>query len=510
MTWVTRASVPIQPSAVAEVSAFLPLERFLPPPGGFRLLPFRFMRWSEAETLLVNDVGEFAFVTTEGFSRLLDRSLLPTEPTYLDLKSRHMVADRDVSIAIELLATKFRTKKSFLVGFTSLHMFVVTLRCDRLCRYCQASRAHASARGVDMSPETARRAVDVMFQSPAQALKVEFQGGEPLLNFGIVRLIVEYAETHRARSERSLEFVLATNLGHLSAEQLEFLHEHRILVSTSLDGPGPVHDFNRPGVEKHDDLVKKIAWVREVLGPDRVAALMTTSRRSLESPREIVREYARLGLRHLFLRSVSPFGVAVRTGEAHGYRSDEFTAFYREALDEVITVNREGTPLVEVFAQILLARILTPFATGYVDLQSPNGAGISAVVYDYDGRVYPSDEARMLAAMGDASLSLGDLASNTYEEIFTSEVLQALVSASVLEALPGCAECAFLPYCGGDPVRNYALGGDVVGHRPTSEFCKRNTAIIRHLLGLVRGDDDFVRDLLVGWAVQRSQPANLA
>ena len=61
----------------------------------------------------------------------------------------------------------------------------------------------------------------------------------------------------------------------------------------------------------------------------------------------------------------------------------------------------QGTPFLETYAQLLLTKILTPYPTGYVDLQSPAGAGIGVAVYNYDGDVYVSDEARMLAEMGD-------------------------------------------------------------------------------------------------------------
>src|SRR5688572_10005094 len=132
--------------------------------------------------------------------------------------------------------------------------------------------------------------------------------------------------------------------------------------------------------------------------------------------------------------------------------------------------------------------MLTPFATGYVDLQSPAGTGIGAVVYNYDGDVYASDEARMLAEMGDKAFRLGNLASDTYEQIFGGALLRALVDATCTDAMPGCADCAFQPFCGADPVENYATQRDVVGHRPTSDFCTRNMGILKHLLRLYHGD----------------------
>jgi hypothetical protein len=71
-----------------------------------------------------------------------------------------------------------------------------------------------------------------------------------------------------------------------------------------------------------------------------------------------------------------------------------------------------------------------------------------------------------------------------------------------LESLPGCSECAFLPYCGADPVYNWATQGDPVGHRPTSEFCRRQTAMFTYLFDRLRRGDDFVRRLFLAWATQ--------
>src|SRR5204863_1552140 len=108
---------------------------------------------------------------------------------------------------------------------------------------------------------------------------------------------------------------------------------------------------------------------------------------------------------------------------------------------------RQGHEFIEVYTHLLLRRMLTPFPTGYVDLQSPAGAVISVVVYNYDADVYASDEARMLAEMGDRSFRLGNLHENTFEEVFGGEVARMLVASSCLETLPGCSQCAFAPYC---------------------------------------------------------------
>jgi len=478
------------------------MEAFLSEEATYHLLPFRFMRWRDGRVLLVNDVGEFHFIAAGELAPLIHHQVPRTSPLYLDLLAKHMIADGGLSTAVDLVATKYRTKKSFLAGFTGLHMFVVTLRCDHTCKYCQVSRVSEDKEAFDMSRETAMQSVDLMFRSPSPDLKVEFQGGEPLLNLDIIRLIIEYTKKINRGEDRNLEFVVATNLSKLDRAAIDLFKEHDVLISTSLDGPAHVHDGNRPNRKRdsHEQTVQNILIAREALGHDRVAALMTTTGLSLESPREIVREYVRLGFESIFLRSVSPYGFAITSGQSRSYDAQGFVEFFKEALDEIIEANREGAEIIEVYSQILLTKILTPFATGYVDLQSPAGTGIGGVVYNYDGGVYASDESRMLAEMGVDAFNLGNVLEDTYQEIFGGPTLEALINGSVLETLPGCSDCAFSPYCGADPVRHYATHGDIYGHRPTSDFCSRNMGIIEHLFDLLNGEDPFVCDLLQGWA----------
>jgi uncharacterized protein len=475
----------------------------------YRLLPFRFLRFDDARTLVVNDAGEFHFVGNDDFARLVDHQLLPASDVYLDLKAQHFLFDNDSRAPFELLATKYRTKKAFLDGFTSLHIFVVSLRCEHSCHYCQVSRVSADRVRYDMSEDTASRALDLAFRSPAPRLKIELQGGEPLLNFERVRQIILAGGLRAQRDGREVEFVVTTNLALLDDEMLAFFREHGVLLSTSLDGPESLHNANRPrpGNDSHARVVANLARAREALGFDRVAALMTTTRLSLQYPEEIVDEYVRLGFTSIFLRPLSPYGFALRSRNTTAYPMRELLDFYVRALDHILALNASGTFLVETYAQLLLTRMLTPFATGYVDLQSPAGAGIGAVVYNYDGDVYASDESRMLAEMGDTRFRLGNVHRDSYESIFGGATLRTIVAASVAESIPGCADCAFLPWCGSDPVHHYATTGDLVPHIPTSDFHEKNFFLIRHLLSLVERDATARR---ICWSWIREEPLSRA
>jgi len=181
-----------------------------------------------------------------------------------------------------------------------------------------------------------------------------------------------------------------------------------------------------------------------------------------------------------------------------------FTDSFKSVLDYIIDLNLRGTPFVEYYTALLLTRILTPFSTGFVDLQSPSGAGISGVIYDYNGNVYPADEARMLSRMGDNHFVMGNVYSDSYQSIFKGEVITNIVNGSCLEIMPECADCAYLPYCGADPIRNYLETKDIVGKRPKSAFCDKHTRIFDHLFSLLREGDRDKLDVLWSWITRRS------
>ena len=472
----------------------------------YMFLPFRFMRFDPSRYILVNECGEHIFLDVSVFHSFVQHRLTSDAPEYCDLKAKHFLMDDTSSPLLDILATKYRTKKSFLDGFTKLHMFVTTLRCDHSCLYCQVSRQSEDRAAYDMTEETARKAIDLMLRSPAPAVTMEFQGGEPLLNFPLIQFMVEYAEARNRDIGKQIRKVIATNLSRATREILEYCRDNQIRISTSLDGPEFIHNANRPkqGNDSYQVVTRNIEFARSVVGIENVAALMTTSKLSLQHPREIIDEYVARGFRSIFLRSISPYGFAVKTYAKTGYLIREFLDFYREGLAHILDLNRKGIDFIEVYAKILLTKIMTPFPTTFTDLQSPAGAGIAAVVYNYDGDVYASDEARMLLEMGDKTFRLGNVHANSYKDIFGGETIRLLCSSSVNESLPGCSDCAYQVYCGADPIHHHTTQGDVVGHRPTSDFCEKNMTIINELFRYILSGDREVMRIFWAWVNDRS------
>ncbi len=460
---------------------------------------------SRERYVISNDLGEFAIITDSEVSSLRSGRLSQTHPRFLDFEAKGFF-ERPGSGGSGLEDAVLRTRKSFLLDGPSLHIFVVTLRCDHSCVYCQVSRAPVHATGYDMSIEDADAAVDRVFESTAPALTIEFQGGEPALRFDLIRHIVGRVEGKNEGEGREVHFSLVSTLHHLTDDDLAFCRDHKIHISTSIDGAASLHNRQRPipGRDSWERTIAALTRARQYLGHHGVVALPTTTRAALADPRGLVDTYIELGFNSIFLRPMSPHGFARKTRKAVGYEMSEFVAFYEQVLDYLLDLNTQGQEIVEAYTVILLRHILTPFATNYMDLRSPAGAGLGVLVYNYDGIVYPADEARMAAESGDPRFALGQV-TQPLAELLASPAMQWLSEGAVAEDLPGCRDCAFVPFCGADPVYHATFHGDPVGDRETSEFCQRHMGMFRILFRkLAEGNPETLKTLQA-WAFGRAR-----
>ena len=96
----------------------------------YELLPFQFMSLDTRRVLLVSEFGNYCVLSREAFESLVTHGLPQSSPEFATLERSLMVAPKLTSQHTEFLAHRYRLKKSFLAGFTKLHIFVITLRCD--------------------------------------------------------------------------------------------------------------------------------------------------------------------------------------------------------------------------------------------------------------------------------------------------------------------------------------------------------------------------------------------
>lgn len=479
------------------------ITKVLPPKlkaNNLRWLPFKFDRLHPDQVIISNSVGEWMMLNDQEFDQLANRDF-SSEHLVRQLLAKHFIFRPNETTSQRLLPLKLATRNRQLVHGTGLHIFVVTLRCDHACEYCQVSRQNSKSTEFDMSEEYAVKALEIAFTSPNPAIKIEFQGGESLLNFELIRFIVLRAKEFNKTHNKNLAFVIATNLAMLEDHMIDFAGEHDIYFSTSLDGPRALHNQNRarPGRNSWELTIDGINRIREKLGNDRVSALMTTTAASLNYPEQIIDAYIEHGFDEVFLRYLSPYGHAIKTGSHAKYDNQRWMRFYFEGLDYIIELNKSGIDLTEAMASTYLKKMLTNEPTTFVDMSTPSGAGLGALVYNYDGDVYSSDEGRMLKEMGDQTFRLGSVATHSYQELMLSEVMLDATEQSFAPSAPMCSDCSLEPFCGSDATVHHTLQGDFVGFKPDSPFCERTMTIVPYLMKKYN-EDEFCRDLFTRWA----------
>lgn len=182
---------------------------------------------------------------------------------------------------------------------------------------------------------------------------------------------------------------------------------------------------------------------------------------------------------------MSPFGFAIKTKQFQRYDPDNWLAFYEQGLRRILEINHQGRQFREFYASLILTRMFSDKPIGYVDLRSPSGVGIGALVYNYDGNVFASDEGRMLAETGDDTFRLGHVDSDTYRSLVLSDKLIETISATLTQCAPECSTCVFESHCGADPVYHHATQGEALGIKPLSGFCARQKGIMSLLLDIL-------------------------
>jgi len=463
---------------------------------------FRFRRL-DGGFLVTNDFGGHAFLSSSDFSRYSTGKLAPRGKVYDGLAAGGFVKDR---LGFETLFSNWRSRNESIFHGTGLHIFVLTLRCNHKCAYCQSSVAGEKAANLDMSLPVAKKSVDLAFQSPRRAITIEFQGGEPLANWDVLRGAIKYARLREKKTSKKLTLALVSNFSLMDEAKAAFLLENEVSICTSLDGPEALHNANRTyaGGNSHKQTVK---WLKHFNASHdsqyglkyrvfKPSALLTVSKRTLGRGREVVDEYIGRGLEEIFLRPLAPIGYAKKHWGAIGYTPEEFLKFYKEALRYILRKNQAEVKIREKFAVLLLSKILKSRDSGYLDMRCPCGASTGQLAYNYNGDVYTCDEARMVGWGGDDIFKAGTVR-DKYEDIISSPTTKTVCAASNLESQPLCHRCAYRPYCGVCPVVNYEAQNSIWGQMPANYRCRLLTGLFDFLFGLLR--DAKSRSVLETW-----------
>lgn len=166
--------------------------------------------------------------------------------------------------------------------------------CNMRCRYCFADTGGFGGTRELMSLNTAKAAVDFLISSSGmrKQLEIDFFGGEPLLNFEVVRQTVLYGKQEAARHGKEFRFTITTNGLNLTTEIEDFINEHMYNVVLSLDGRKQVNDLTRSTVNGngsvYDTIVPKYQRLRDKRGQKSYYVRGTFTKANLDFSRDVL------------------------------------------------------------------------------------------------------------------------------------------------------------------------------------------------------------------------------
>lgn len=449
--------------------------------------PLRFRQFGD-RFLFADDAGGM-FLSDENFLHRYVSSRLTSDDLAFLLRGGHAYEQEN-----DVHHTAFAWRWTQRLAFRSAPRYVMlipTLRCNIMCRYCQVSRVDEETSGFDWNEQTLQQVKAFLASLPGDYLKVEFQGGEPMLRLDLLSEIRDFC---RARFSAS-EFVVCTNLHDMDEAKWSFLVDPDTHVSTSLDGGHETHQRNRTKTrERTDELFSNLQDAVQRLSQGHVSALPTIDIKNPPPPAELFDSYVRHGLNSIYLRPMNYQGFARRLVSASDGVA-EWNAWYSRFVDYIIERNWTGGLSVEEFYTTnTLRRLLSSGVDGHVNVRNPNLVASDYIVVDYDGKLYPSDEARMMSRVGLIDLSIGDVWTG-----IDQTAVGTMNEGAANNFDPDCIHCPFQPHCGTDVIDDISRYQRIDLPRHKTWFCQRQLAVFDKCIELMRRDDEPTRSSLAKW-----------
>ncbi len=462
---------------------------------------FRFKKFDAHTYLITNDAWKFHFFSNEDFQKFILGNI-DAGPQYEELVAKGFIKNESYE---ERMIGSVAGKNHFVWVWPTLHMIVTTLRCNHKCKYCHAAVAPMSAKQFDMDEDTAKKVVDAILYTNSPSLTIEFQWGESLVNYPIVQFIVKYAAQRAVHLDKNLTFSLVTNLTLMTEEKLKWLLDNGVDICSSLDGDELSHNANRTGFDGNSFetvtyWLKRVDEEKQKRGLWKIWALLTVTKQTLPRYKEIIDTYIELGLDGIFLRWLNPYGFAASDMETLAYESDEWIEFYKKSLDYIIEINKQGKQFREQITGIYLQKIFNSFDPAFMDIRSPSGIAIGWVAYNYDGKIYASDESRMLWRMWDDAFFMtqaGENGQETYHQMMNSDITKIAVQSSTLDGLPAYNDHVYKPYLWVDIIHNYKMDGNLYTPLVKDEKMKLQIAILDTIFEKLQNPED--KKILMSW-----------
>lgn len=321
--------------------------------------------------------------------------------------------------------------------------------CNLACRYCFAEEGEYHGRRALMSFEVGKQALDFLIANSGNRrnLEVDFFGGEPLMNWQVVKDLVKYGREQEKKHGKNFRFTLTTNGVLLDDEVMEFCNREMANVVLSIDGRKEVHDFMRPfrkGKGSYDLIVPKFRKFAESRNQDRYYVRGTFTRHNLDFAKDVL-HLADLGFKQI---SVEP--VVALPEEEYALREEDIPQIceeYDRLAAEMIKRHREGTEF--NFFHFMID--LTGGPCVYKRL-SGCGSGTEYLAVTPWGDFYPCHQ-----FVGEEAFLMG----NVFDGLKASELQEEFKGCNVY-AKEKCRNCFAKFYCSGGCAANaYKFHGSI-------------------------------------------------
>ena len=346
------------------------------------------------------------------------------------------------------MANTLKQKTAGVVKALCLH---VAHTCNLNCAYCFAAQGEYQGDRAVMSFEVGKRALDFLIENSAgrRNLEVDFFGGEPLMNFDVVKQLVAYARTREKECGKNFRFTLTTNGVLIDDDVIDFANREMSNVVLSLDGRKEVHDRYRvdyAGKGSWERIVPKFQKLVEARGGKNYYMRGTFTHANPDFLKDI-EEMLRLGFTEL---SMEPVVCAPDSPSA--LTKDDLPivlAQYEKLAELMLERHREGKPF--TFYHYMIDLKGGPCIYKRV---SGCGSGTEYMAVTPWGDLYPCHQ-----FVGEERFKLG----NVYDGVTNTEIQNEFASCNVYSR-PECADCWAKLYCSGGCAANaYHATGAITG-----------------------------------------------
>ena len=361
------------------------------------------------------------------------------------LKEQGMLFTRDI---YENIIDEFTENRQTVVKALCLH---IAHDCNLACRYCFAEEGEYHGRRALMSFEVGKKALDFLIANSGSRknLEVDFFGGEPLMNWQVVKDLVAYGREQEKLHNKKFRFTLTTNGVLLNDEVMEFCNKEMGNVVLSVDGRKEVHDYMRPfrkGAGSYDLIIPKFQKFAESRNQDKYYVRGTFTHHNPDFLKD-VEKMLELGFRELSMEPV----VAAADDPAALTETDKPVVMqqYEKLAELMLQKDAEGDPF--TFYHYMIDLKGGPCIYKRI---SGCGSGTEYMAVTPWGDLYPCHQ-----FVGDEKFRLGDI----WHGVQNRPVQQEFAACNVY-ARPDCKDCWARLYCSGGCAANaYHATGSVTG-----------------------------------------------